>query len=470
MTPSTASPAPDLTLVLACYHEEAILEASVRRIIGTLEATRWNWEIVFVEDASRDRTRELLGRILDERRDPRLRTILHERNMGRGRTVADGFRAARGAVVGFIDVDLEVGPEYILPCVQAIRDGADVAVGRRVYKFSIRGLWRYALSTGYARLVHSLLPSSGVSDTESGYKFFRRETALMLIDRVTDPGWFWDTEIMCRAAEAACRVAEVPCLFQRDFRKRSTVRGVHDSLVYLGRLAAFRRTLAAETRLRASDSFWRERADAFADHYAARGPFVRFVRSFLGRREALLERWLRAAPGTRVLEAGCGHGPALVSLVAQGAQVTGLDVSEAMLERARHTLEAAGSRGHTLLCTSVETADLPAESFDLVLAVGLLDYLVGWREAFRRLVGWTKPGGQLIVTIPKRPSPFGFLRRGPGLMLRRVLFDLPPIVTAVTREELEDAAREAGVRLDEVASCQGTMWAVRATRPVAGHP
>jgi SAM-dependent methyltransferase len=288
---------------------------------------------------------------------------------------------------------------------------------------------------------------------------------------VKNPGWFWDTEIMARAAAAGCRVVEVPCLFRRDFRKRSTVRGVRDSLGYLRSLAAFRRTLAAEARRRAAGAFWRERADSFADQYAAHGAFGRFVRAFLDRRSALLAGWLRVGSGTRVLDAGCGHGAILAALAAQGAVVTGLDVSAAMLERARAALaaqgsrEAAGSRGATFVCAPLETADLPEGGFDLVLAVGLLDYLDGWRDALGRLAGWTAPGGRVVFTIPKRPSPFGFLRAGPGLMLRRVLFDLPPIVTAVTRAELEAGARAAGLRLDEVASCQGTMWAVRATRP-----
>lgn len=236
----------DLSLVLACYHEDQVLASSLRSITAVLDASRLTWEIIFVDDASRDRTPELIRGFIATHPAWPLRAEFHERNLGRGRTVADGFRLARGAIVGFVDVDLEVAAHYIPPCCQAILDGADVAVGRRIFKFSLRGIWRYALSTGYAALVRRLLPVPGVLDTEAGFKFFRRAAALQLIDQVEDPGWFWDTEIMFRAAQRGFRIAEITCLYVRNYAKRSTVKSVRDSLRYARQLLRFRRQLARE--------------------------------------------------------------------------------------------------------------------------------------------------------------------------------------------------------------------------------
>lgn len=238
----------DLSLVLACYHEEQILDSSVHSLRTVLDATRLRWEIIFVDDASRDRTPELIRRLVAANPALPFRAIYHEHNLGRGRTVADGFRVATGAVVGFVDADLEVAAHYIPPCWQAIAAGADVAVGRRFFKFSLRGVWRYLLSTGYAAVVRRLLPVPGVEDTEAGYKFFRRAVALKLIEQVEDPGWFWDTEIMYRAAQAGYRIAQVPCLYLRNYVKRSTVRSVRDSLRYARQLVRFRARLAREAR------------------------------------------------------------------------------------------------------------------------------------------------------------------------------------------------------------------------------
>jgi dolichyl-phosphate beta-glucosyltransferase len=156
--------------------------------------------------------------------------------------VTDGFRAARGAITGYIDVDLEVHSRYIPSLVRAIERGADVATLRRIYAFQLRSLDRYFMSRGYSYLVRRLL-GVGFADTETGYKFFRRETVLPLLDEIEDPGWFWDTEFMVRAARRGLKMVEIPGAYIRRKDKTSTVSGVRDSLRYFRQLVRFRRRL-----------------------------------------------------------------------------------------------------------------------------------------------------------------------------------------------------------------------------------
>lgn len=230
----------DLSLILPCYKEEEIFDESVRRVLETLDGLRCRYEVIFVEDKSPDSTRERVEGALKRYEGKPLRALFHERNQGRGAAVTTGIRGARGAVVGFIDIDLEVGPHYILPCRQAIATGADVVVGRRVYTLSVRSMLRNVLSKGYQAVARLWLgiPSW---DTESGYKFFKREAALRLLEKTRDPGWFWDTEVMVWAKRLDMKVVEVPVLFLRRLDKTSTVRPLRDTLVYLKRLWAFRR-------------------------------------------------------------------------------------------------------------------------------------------------------------------------------------------------------------------------------------
>ncbi len=238
---------PQLSLVLACYNEAEHLEASFAEIKDTLEQAHFPFEILFVDDVSRDATRAILARIVAAHPQLALRTILHETNRGRGATVTDGFRAARGAITGYIDVDLEVHSRYIPSLVRAIEKGADVATLRRIYAFQLLSLDRYVMSRGYSFLVRRLL---GVDfrDTETGYKFFRRERLLPLLDEIRDPGWFWDTEVMVRAARRGLRVVEVPGAYIRRGDKTSTVRGLRDSLRYFTQLVRFRGQLRREAR------------------------------------------------------------------------------------------------------------------------------------------------------------------------------------------------------------------------------
>jgi len=234
--------APKVSLVLACYNEEEILEASFREIVETLRELNRPFELVFVDDASRDRTGQILRALAAAHPDLDVRVILHERNQGRGATVADGFRAARGEIAGYIDVDLEVHCRYIPSVVQAIERGADVATVRRVYAFQILRLDRYLMSRGYSFLVRHLL-GVDLHDTETGYKFFRREKLLPVIDEIRDPGWFWDTEFMVRALARGNRIVEIPGAYLRRADKTSTVRGLRDSAVYFAKLLSFRREL-----------------------------------------------------------------------------------------------------------------------------------------------------------------------------------------------------------------------------------
>jgi glycosyltransferase involved in cell wall biosynthesis len=235
----------DLSLVLPCYNEEVVIEDSVAQIVDALDNTRYSYEIIFVDDCSRDRTRELIDRVIERYPGKRMSKIFHEENKGRGGTVSDGIRAAQGEVVGFIDIDLEVHARYVPSCVNAVRNGADIAVGRRVYKLNLRSIDRFVLSTGYVWLMRRLL-GVDLSDTETGYKFFKRERVLPVLDEIDDQRWFWDTEVMVRSYYKDYKIVEIPCLFLRRFDRASTVKPLADTVDYFRKLWRFRKTVKDE--------------------------------------------------------------------------------------------------------------------------------------------------------------------------------------------------------------------------------
>jgi glycosyltransferase involved in cell wall biosynthesis len=230
---------PDLSLVVPCYNEAEHLRGSVAAVREVLDQTRYDYEIVFVDDGSQDATRAIVEELCAG--DQRCRYIFHERNRGRGAAVKTGFAASSGRVTGFLDIDLEVHARYVPALANLIlRHGFDVAIGRRYYLLSqTGGLMRHFLSLAY-RLLLKLLLDCGVRDTETGCKFFRRDTAGGAVLQSQCDGWFWDTEVMGRAALAGLRIHEMPVLFLRRLDKRSTVRVLPDSLRYLVELHRFR--------------------------------------------------------------------------------------------------------------------------------------------------------------------------------------------------------------------------------------
>lgn len=228
----------DLSLILACYNEEGILKDSFSEIVAVLEVTKYSYEIIFVDDCSNDKTKEIIEELLKMHPGKLLRKIYHEKNTGRGFAVSHGIMQASGRIAGFIDVDLEVHAHYIPRMVLEIDRGNDIVSGWRTYKLGWDCLFRYIATASYKFLVRKLLKLP-LKDTETGIKFFNRQRILPVLKQTEDRCWFWDTEIMARSFYAKMKVSEVPVLFLRRRDKQSKVRLYHDSLKQLISLYRF---------------------------------------------------------------------------------------------------------------------------------------------------------------------------------------------------------------------------------------
>lgn len=123
-------------------------------------------------------------------------------------------------------------------------------------------------------------------------------------------------------------------------------------------------------------------------------------------RRSLALAWvddLGLAAGARVLEVGCGTGLFAIALAERGFQVTAADSATNMLARAEANVADAGLRGVvTLLRADAERLPVPSESFDLVVALGLLPWVFAPRDAVAEMVRALVPGGHLMVNCDNR--------------------------------------------------------------------
>lgn len=228
----------DLSIVIACYNEEEVLWNNFHKIKENLDRSRYNYEIIMVDDCSRDKTVEIAEKIVAGNNNARL--ICHATNMGRGQTVEDGIKASRGRIAGFLDIDLQVPAFYIVPLTIEIEKGADVATAFRVYAIRLHILDRIIASKGY-RFLFNLFLKTGIKDSETGYKFFNREKILPVLDEIKDKHWFWDTEVMTRAYLRGYAIKELPCLCRRHEVKKTTVKLFSDSVYHFKSLCKFKR-------------------------------------------------------------------------------------------------------------------------------------------------------------------------------------------------------------------------------------
>ena len=227
----------DFSLILACYNESTTFEKSVREIVSVLNNLKRNWEIIFVEDKSTDETKKSVEEFTKEIKNAK--AIFHTKNEGRGKSVSDGIKAAKGIICGYLDVDLEVSASYIPLFVEEIEKGSDMVIGKRFYEGNFKSMIRFIASKFYSTLVKTIL-NIPIEDTEAGYKFFKSHKILPILSKVQDKHWFWDTEICTRAYWKGLKISQVPVLFVKRKDKKSTVKLIPDSWNYLIKLLKFK--------------------------------------------------------------------------------------------------------------------------------------------------------------------------------------------------------------------------------------
>ncbi|MBO7725560.1 MAG: glycosyltransferase family 2 protein [Thermoguttaceae bacterium] len=131
MTESHDRDAPLLSVITPAFNEEANLEEFYRQTADCLDTAGLTWEIVMVDDGSRDATHEVIDRL--HRRDARVRGVSFARNFGNQVAVSAGLAMARGEAVVIIDADLQHPIELIPKMVEAWREGYQIVNTVRRY-------------------------------------------------------------------------------------------------------------------------------------------------------------------------------------------------------------------------------------------------------------------------------------------------------------------------------------------------
>src|SRR5579871_2200172 len=155
-----------LTVVFPAYNEEASVQKVVLdhvRVLNQLGDAIDDWEMVCVDDASSDRTREILAELAKQ--VPKLRVLSHTENLGIFSSYADLFSAARGTHIYLTASDGQWPAENLLKMLPAVVGGADLVVGVRQNRGEVYSLSRRAIS-----FLFNLLPLLlfGVKTSDAG--------------------------------------------------------------------------------------------------------------------------------------------------------------------------------------------------------------------------------------------------------------------------------------------------------------
>jgi glycosyltransferase AglD len=207
------SPNPDgsvqVSVILPAFNEVNYLQPAVERTIQTLNLFAQSYEVLIAEDGSIDGTAERSEELAQQ--NPKVRHIHREKRLGRGTALNNAFKHSSGEVLVYMDLDLATDLKYLKPLVEAITvEGYDFSTGSRMLHESKaeRTASRNISSKTYNFLVRHMLGSK-LHDHQCGFKAFKREPLMQIIDNVEATHWFWDTEIMVRAQRTGYKVKEI---------------------------------------------------------------------------------------------------------------------------------------------------------------------------------------------------------------------------------------------------------------------
>lgn len=207
-----------LSVVIPAYNEEERLRKFVPGIVGFLRSKGQPFEIVVVNDGSRDGTGQVARELA--KTYPMLRLIELHPNRGKGGAVKAGMLDGRGQYVMFTDADQSTPITELDKLLEKLeREGYDMAIGSRAVpgaEVEQPQVWYRALAGKLFGVGTRLFCIGGIYDTQCGFKAMKREVAQKVFPQVTSNSAIFDIEMLVVAAREGYRIAELPVKWVHD--------------------------------------------------------------------------------------------------------------------------------------------------------------------------------------------------------------------------------------------------------------
>lgn len=224
-----------VTLVIPVFNEQERIAKTLYSVKDYLSQQAYTSDVMIIDDGSNDLTSEVV-RVVDiysEEVKAQSSGVLVEnvKNVGKGYSIAKGLLMAKGDIIIFTDADCSTPIEEMEKLLAKINDGYDVVIGSRNMNTSnvenrpaLRGL----LSRSF-NMIAKTLGLMSVTDSQCGFKAYRREVARDVAKRQKTYGFCFDVEHIHMAAKLGYKVAEVPVSWRHD--DGSTLSLINDSLM-----------------------------------------------------------------------------------------------------------------------------------------------------------------------------------------------------------------------------------------------
>jgi len=228
-----------LSVIVPAYNEADTLKKTIPELHSYLKSLKMTFELIVADDGSTDDTRMTVSALAKKHKNI-IYTGYHA-NKGKGATLTNAFKKAKGDYQLFIDADLTIEKSLIAILLRALANN-DIAIASK----HTRGakvaypLGRKIASSGFSKFARMLFHVP-VGDYQCGLKAFRKNVIKDLLPSITSQGFLWDTEILARAYRKHYKIAEIPAIVHPEEGRASKVRIFRDPLrMFRGLLALSR--------------------------------------------------------------------------------------------------------------------------------------------------------------------------------------------------------------------------------------
>jgi len=201
---------PYLSVIIPAYNESERLPMTLFDIDKHLSQVDYSYEILVVNDGSKDNTAEVVDKLIEVIKN--LRLIDNEDNKGKGGVVAQGMLEAKGNIRLFTDADNSTSLDQFNKFLPYFKEGYQVVIGSRAVKESeipVKQPFHRRLLGKIGNWIIQILAVSGVKDTQCGFKAFTEEAAQEIFSRLTIKRWGFDIEALALAKLLGYKIKEI---------------------------------------------------------------------------------------------------------------------------------------------------------------------------------------------------------------------------------------------------------------------
>ena len=220
-----------ISVIIPAFNEQKVIESTLKEVFEYLEAKFESYEVIVVDDASRDDTAQIVAGI------PRVQLVRHHPNHGKGYAVRQGVLRSTGELILFMDADNSTKINELDHFLEEIK-GCDVVVGSRALKSSDVIVKQNALKQLLGRIGNRYIQvvlGLSIRDTQCGFKLYRSSVrSIFKIQKLDQFGF--DFEVLFLAYKKSMRIYESPVRWVNNFDSSVTMRSYLRSLVDVMRI------------------------------------------------------------------------------------------------------------------------------------------------------------------------------------------------------------------------------------------